>query len=124
MNCYFGGRTECKIRKTPTLVDVLDFLSMYPTVCTLQNLWRFVIANKIESIEATTEITKLVETITVSDIQKKDIWTRLQAIVLLESQKDILPIRVKFGQNHEWNIGICSVSSQECLWYSLPEVSI
>jgi hypothetical protein len=31
MTSYFGGRTECKIRKVPTKVTVLDFTSMYPT---------------------------------------------------------------------------------------------
>ena len=35
MTSYFGGRTECKIRKVPTKVTVLDFTSMYPTVTML-----------------------------------------------------------------------------------------
>ena len=30
MTSYFGGRTECKIRKEPRKVTVLDFTSMYP----------------------------------------------------------------------------------------------
>lgn len=122
MNCYFGGRTEDRIRLEPTLVDVLDFLSMYPTVCTLQNLWKFVIANKIEPVEATSEITNLIDSITLEDIQKKETWSKLHAIVLLEPQKDILPIRSKFSDNFEWNIGICSVTSKELLWYSLADV--
>ncbi|SMH71349.1 DNA polymerase [Candidatus Nitrosotalea okcheonensis] len=72
MTGYFGGRTECKIRKTPVKVDVLDFLSMYPTVCTLQNLWKFVIADHIEHVEATQEIIQFVDGVTLRDIQNKE----------------------------------------------------
>ena len=65
MSGYFGGRTECKIRKIPTKVDLLDFLSMYPTVCTLQNLWKFAIAEKIYHVDSTDEITKFVDSFTI-----------------------------------------------------------
>ncbi len=61
MNAYFGGRTECKIRKTPIEADLIDFLSMYPTVCTLQGLWNFVIADKIEYFDATDEIRNFID---------------------------------------------------------------
>src|SRR5438445_4878464 len=112
MTSYFGGRTECKIRKSPTKGDVLDFLSMYPTVCTLQNLWKFVIADHIECIDATQEIINFVDSFILSDIQNKENWTKLQAIVLVEPQKDVLPIRVKYSQKHVWNIGISHVNSK------------
>ncbi len=122
MSCYFGGRTECKIRKTPTLVDVLDFLSMYPTVCTLQNLWRFVIAERIECQEATEEISDFIEKFTIQDVQKPESWTGLQGIVLIEPQNDVLPLRAKYGQKNVWNIGISHVTSKTPLWYSIADV--
>lgn len=122
MTGYFGGRTECKIRKTPVKVDVLDFLSMYPTVCTLQNLWKFVIADHIEHVEATQEIIQFVGRFTLKDVQNKENWTKLQAIVLVEPQEDVLPIRAKYGQKHVWNIGTSHVSSKTSLWYSLADV--
>lgn len=112
MTGYFGGRTECKIRKTPVKVDVLDFLSMYPTVCVLQNLWKFVIADHIEHVDATQEIIQFVDGFTLKNIQNKENWTKLQAIVLVEPQEDVLPVRVKYGQKHVWNIGISHVSSK------------
>lgn len=40
---YFGGRSV-RIRRQTRQVILCDFLSMYPTVCTLMGLWRFVIA--------------------------------------------------------------------------------
>ncbi|WP_268541332.1 hypothetical protein [Candidatus Nitrosotenuis cloacae] len=122
MSCYFGGRTECKIRKTPTRVDVLDFLSMYPTVCTLQNLWKFVIAERIEYREATHEITQFIDKFTIQDVQKPEIWTRLQGIVQIEPESDVLPVRARYGNKHVWNIGVNHLASKAPLWYSIADV--
>jgi hypothetical protein len=44
MGTYFGGRAEAHLRRIICQVLYCDFLSMYPTVCTLMGLWRFVIA--------------------------------------------------------------------------------
>jgi hypothetical protein len=38
MSAYFGGRSEVRIRREIREVVHCDFLSMYPTVCTLQGL--------------------------------------------------------------------------------------
>lgn len=122
MTSYFGGRTEDKIRKRPTEVDVLDFLSMYPTVCTLQNLWKFVIARRIEYHEATREITDFINQFSLYDIQDKNNWTKLPGIVLVEPDGDVLPLRAKYGSKNVWNIGISHVTSKIPLWYSIADV--
>lgn len=122
MSCYYGGRTECKIRKTPIFVDVLDFLSMYPTVCTLQDLWRLVIADRIECREATHEISKFIENFTLSDVQKPENWTKLQGIVQIEPDSDVLPVRARYGNKNVWNIGISRLTSKTLLWYSIADV--
>lgn len=122
MTCYFGGRTECKIRKTPTEVDVLDFLSMYPTVCTLQNLWRFVIADHIELHETTHEIADFIDKFTLEDVQRQENWTWLQGIVQIEPDSDILPVRAKYASRNVWNIGINYLTSSKPIWYSIADV--
>ena len=122
MTGYFGGRVECKIRKTPVQVDLLDFLSMYPTVCTLQNLWAFVIADSIITKDVTEEIISLVDSFNISQIQNHSTWKKLQVMVQIEPNGDILPIRARFGQKHAWNIGICKISGNDSLWYSLADV--
>ena len=48
MSAYFGGRAEVRWRREIRQVLYCDFLSMYPTVCTLMGLWRFVIAQGME----------------------------------------------------------------------------
>lgn len=122
MSSYIGGRVEDKIRKVLTLVDVLDFLSMYPTVCTLQNLWKFVTADHIKYQEATDEIIGFIDKFTLEGVQDPQNWTRLQGIALIAPQEDVLPLRAKYGQKHVWNIGISHVTSKIPLWYSLADI--
>jgi hypothetical protein len=55
MSSYFGGRAEVHLRREVRQVLYCDFLSMYPTVCTLMGLWRFVIARETLWRDATDE---------------------------------------------------------------------
>jgi len=50
-SAFFGGRTSAHIRKHVMPVVYTDFLSMYPTVNGLMDLWSFVTAKKIEVVE-------------------------------------------------------------------------
>src|SRR5208282_171792 len=52
---YYGGRAEIGIRRQITPVIHCDFLSMYPTVCTLMGLWSFVRAGGITWRDGTRE---------------------------------------------------------------------
>ena len=122
MTGYFGGRVECKIRKTPVQVDLLDFLSMYPTVCTLQNLWKFVIAESVKHKDVTDEIQEFVDSFEISQVKNRSTWEKLQVMVQIAPDDDILPIRAHFGQKHAWNIGICKISGNDSLWYSFADI--
>jgi hypothetical protein len=55
MTGYYGGRAECRIRKTVKPVVYCDFLSMYPTVNTLMRLWRILTAASLSAVDATDE---------------------------------------------------------------------
>jgi hypothetical protein len=46
LSAYYGGRAEVRWRREIRQVLYCDFLSMYPTVCTLMGLWHFVIARE------------------------------------------------------------------------------
>ena len=48
LSAYYGGRAEVRWRREFRQVLYCDFLSMYPTVCALMGLWRFVIAQGME----------------------------------------------------------------------------
>ncbi len=121
MTTYFGGRSEVRIRKTPTKITLVDFLSMYPTVCILQDLWKFIISDRIEQSDDTEKIKKFVNEIKLEDLRKKSTWKQLNAIVLVKPDDDILPTRARYNQE-TFNIGLNYTKSKKALWYTLSDV--
>lgn len=124
MSSYFGGRTEVRIRRAVREVLYADFLSMYPTVNTLQGLWRFLIAEETlvdESDTATEWARAFLETVTPEMMQRQDSWPKLTALVQVLPQDDLLPIRAAFGNSKSTNIGLNHLSSQEPLWFTLAD---
>ena len=69
LSAYYGGRSEVRIRRKPTRVLYCDFLSMYPTVCTLMGLWRFVIARGMVWEDATNDTRALLKRTELADLQ-------------------------------------------------------
>jgi len=122
MTTFYGGRTEVRIRKTPTKIRYLDFLSMYPTVCILQNLWSFVIANQIDEQDCTKWTRGFVRKTSLDDLQNPKIWKELAVIVGIKADSDILPIRARYENKHAYNIGINQISYDGTLWYALSDV--
>ena len=123
MSSYYGGRTECKIRKVPTKVTVLDFTSMYPTVIMLMGIWEYIIAESLEIKDATEEITEFLSSLKLSDLQNQDIWKSLNVMVKIQPDEDILPTRMDFKEdNTGLNVGINYLSSSSEMWYSLSDV--
>jgi hypothetical protein len=59
MSTYFGGRSEVHHRRIISQVCYCDFLSMYPTVCTLMGLWRYVTASGLKWRDSTDEPSSL-----------------------------------------------------------------
>ncbi|MHC1754516.1 MAG: DNA polymerase [Methanosarcina sp.] len=123
MTSYFGGRTECKIRKEPTKVTVLDFTSMYPTVTMEMNLWKYIIAESLEIQDITEETRRFLSKLKLSDLQKQETWKKLVVMVKIQPDNDTLPVRMDYkGNNTGFNVGINYLSSNSEMWYSLPDV--
>jgi hypothetical protein len=123
MTAYYGGRTECKIRKVPTKVSVLDFASMYPTITMLIGIWDLIIANGVENETVTQEVQELVKIVDLNILQNRDVWKRFVVLVQVQPDEDILPVRMDYkGDNSSYNVGINYLTSKEPLWYALPDV--
>lgn len=123
LSAYFGGRCEDRIRKTPVKVTVLDFFSMYPTVTNLLDLWEFVIADKIQYIDDTENIKRLINEFTFEDAHNRDFWKQLIVLVEIEPDDDILPVRAKYAEEDgTFNIGINCISIKKPLYYFLPDI--
>ena len=121
ISTYYGGRSEDRWRRSIKQVLYCDFLSMYPTVCTLMQLWKFVIAKGVTWADSTDETYAFLETVTIADLQKRDTWLQLHTIVELKPSQDILPLRAKYNGISP-TIGLNKVSSEKPIWYTLADV--
>lgn len=121
MSAYYGGRSEVKIRKIPTKVTVIDFLSMYPTMFIMIGSWDLLIADRIKCVDYTNNARKLVEEIKLEGLRKPKMWKKLNAIVQTIPDKDILPARKRYGNDDTFNIGINYISGKP-IWYTLPDI--
>ena len=121
MSAYFGGRTECRIRRWPVPVLLVDFLSMYPTVNALLGLSRFLVAERIEVVDATKEVRRFLDEVTVEDLFRPETWRQLTAFCLVEANGAVLPARAGY-QSGNWQIGVNPLTSRKELWYSLADL--
>lgn len=127
---FFGGRTSAHIRKVVVPVIYTDFLSMYPTVNGLMDLWRFVIADKINIVEhCQAEVDEFLGSITSEELFKPGTWKKLTAFVRLIPSGDILPSRARYkAESHDWQVAVNHLYStnddhKNALWFSLPDVA-
>lgn len=128
LSTYYGGRSEVNIRREITEVAYCDFLSMYPTVNTLMRLWQFVIANGIAETDATIEVRDILESWTAKELQNPENWQRLNAIVQIAPDDDVLPVRAIYGDqlprnedNRVANIGLNRLTCEAPLWFTLAD---
>jgi DNA polymerase family B len=120
MSTYFGGRAEVHLRRTISQVLYCDFLSMYPTVCTLMGLWRFVIAKSMTRRDATIEATEFLNRVTLADLQKPESWPLLTALIQIVPNV-ILPVRARYSGEVQATIGLNHLSSNGPLWFTLAD---
>lgn len=122
MSAYYGGRSEVHIRRAVVQVAYCDFLSMYPTICSLMNLWKFVIAKGIKSKRSTSEVRKFVKSIKLNDLGDPKKWPMLATLVQVVPDADILPVRANYGESSQQTIGLNHLTSTQPLWFTLADV--
>ncbi|WP_293881251.1 hypothetical protein [Sphingomonas sp.] len=127
MGSYFGGRSEIRIRREVRQVILCDFLSMYPTVCTLMGLWKFVIADGMTWQDTTDETREFVEAVDLDMLQSQSTWARLATLVRVLPDGDIFPVRAEYpiGKAHtgegQSTIGANYLTSTVPLWFTLAD---
>jgi len=120
MSTYFGGRSEVRIRRELKQVILCDFLSMYPTVCTLTNLWRYVIAQGVRCHDGTPEVRRILQ-YGVEELLQKENWKTLVALVQVKPDADIFPVRAQYGDGADGTIGANYLTSDQPLWSTLAD---
>jgi hypothetical protein len=128
-SAFFGGRTSAHIRKVGVPVVYTDFLSMYPTVNSLMDLWRYVTAQEIKVVEHCKEIVEsFLKELTVADLFDPATWKSLPGFVKVVPNGDVLPSRGKYShESGDWQVAVnhlYSKSGDACdgLWFTLPDV--
>lgn len=123
LSAYYGGRSEVHLRRMVSQVLYCDFLSMYPTVCTLMGLWRFITAQGMTWTDTTQSTAAFLDGVRLADLQKQDTWKSLLVLLRVQPEGDILPVRAKYGvkQDASYTIGQNYLTSKEPLWFTLAD---
>lgn len=129
MSSYFGGRAEVHIRRTIVPTLYCDFASMYPTVCTLMGLWRFVIAQGVDEGDAIAETQAFLDDVKLGDLQDPSSWERLTTLVQVKPEEDIFPVRTRYATHIKQRtksadmptIGVSFLSFERPLWFTLAD---
>lgn len=121
MGTYFGGRSEVRIRREMRQVILCDFVSMYPTVCTLMNLWRFVHADGVTWRDSTGETRRLLDAIDLPALQSKPIWQSLATLVRVQPAGEVFPVRASYSGEAQTTIGANHLTSEKPLWFTLAD---
>ena len=125
LSAYYGGRAEVHIRRQIVPVIHCDFLSMYPTVCTLMGLWNFVRARGVIYREDTERVRAMIATPReelAEQLRHKPIWSELTALVQVAPDRDLFPVRAKYPDAETANIGLNELSSDDPIWFTLADV--
>jgi len=121
MQAYYGGRAECRIRKTPVPVILTDFTSQYPTVNALLENWGVLTASGIRFRACTKEVREWLSKMTFEDTFRPAFWKNLSFFALVKPEKDILPVRTVYNGRTR-NIGLNYLTSRKPIWYAGPDI--
>jgi hypothetical protein len=122
---YYGGRAECRIRKVAVPVVYLDFLSMYPTVCSLMDIWQLLICEHIgveQGDAVIREVQTFLDGITPNRCFDPQVWRRFVGLVQIMPDGDVLPVRAHYGGEAAWQIGVNPLTSREPQWFTIADV--
>jgi hypothetical protein len=125
MQSYYGGRAECRIRRTPVPVIHTDFTSQYPTVNALLGNWNVLTSSSVRFADCTASARKLLMKTRLNDTFDKDFWKQLSFFALVKPNDDILPVRTVYDSGHNkrtQNIGLNYLSSDTPIWYAGPDL--
>jgi hypothetical protein len=121
MSAFFGGRAEVHLRRLITQVLYCDFTSMYPTVCTLMGLWEFVVSKGMSHRDSTEETRLKLKGVAISDLQNAASWRGLRTIVQVQPEADLFPVRARYGDAHQYTIGLNYLTSDFPMWFTLAD---
>lgn len=100
MSAFFAGKVECRIAdREVSDVTVLDFTSQFPSLYCLLNADSFLTAKRIRTKVSTEAIRTWLESLTVSDLLRRDTWLdpRMWTLCEVDPGGEILPVRSTYA---------------------------
>jgi hypothetical protein len=102
-------------------VILCDFLSMYPTVCILMRLWRFVIAEGMSWRDTTAETRARVDGLDLAALRLPQTWQNLATLVRIKPEADIFPVRADYTGTGDTTIGVNYLTGDTPQWFALAD---
>ncbi len=121
MQGYYGGRAECRIRRTSVPVVLTDFTSQYPTVNALLGNWDVLKASGIRFRLCTKKVRNLLAKLSLKQAFEKSFWKQVSFFALVKPDNDILPVRTVYNGRTQ-NIGLNYLTSENPIWYAGPDL--
>jgi hypothetical protein len=123
MAAYYGGRTECRIRRWPVPVVPVDLTSEYPSVDALLGIWEVLTAARLTIKDATRDVWALLAKVTFDDFFQPTFWKQLNFYALVAPEGDILPVRSVYDdKSGTCNIGLNALHWKQPMWVAGPEL--
>jgi hypothetical protein len=124
LETYYGGRTECRIRRLPVPGVYLDFLSQYPTVFVLQSLDRYLFAQGFDwHDEDPVQLRSWVDGLDPQPVLDRRLWPRLDALCLVQPDGDLLPTRARYRVgSRAYNLALAYRYGGPAQWWTLADV--
>jgi hypothetical protein len=124
---FFGGRAEARLVRTPVPVTVVDATSMYAAVNANLRTWEVLTADRIEAVDATSEVLALLATPDLLELcLRRETWAERIGVTLVELERpdsQILPVRAWYDPaSRDPGIGVNPLTYDGRLWYLLPDV--
>ncbi|MDB5595656.1 MAG: hypothetical protein JWM36_2617 [Hyphomicrobiales bacterium] len=127
LSAYYGGRAEVHIRRQIVPVIHCDFLSMYPTVCTLMGLWKFVCARGVSYRDDSDQVRAMLDRSPeelIERLREKSAWSDLAVLVQVSPKEDIFPVRANYTREEPSTIGLNYLTGDDPLWFTLADVLV
>lgn len=124
MVAYYGGRSECHVRRQAVRVAYLDVLSMYPTIAVLMGIFRLMVAHRITVEDETSQARRFLKNVTLEDGLTAKTWRNLCVLVEMELDGDVLPVRAAYAEDGDYQIGLNVATADKMvrLYYMLPDL--
>lgn len=122
MAAFYGGRTECRIRRVDVPVVYCDFRSMYQTCNVLMGTWNLITSTQLIPLDTTEQVRTLLARTDLGDVCfDPDTWTQMHTLVEVDPDGATLPVRARYD-NQTWGIGVNPYQSTRTCWYPLADI--